>query len=101
MCALEFAYEMGMMNIILEGDALIKKLQSREPDLSPIGTLISKAKLSISQFISCKFNHVIKINNEVAHLSTKYRSWISNECLWVDEVPNFIHNGVMYDLLNY
>ena len=44
-CALEFAYEMGMRNIILEGDALtvLKKLQIRESNLSPIETFISDA----------------------------------------------------------
>ena len=47
-CALEFAHEMGMRNIV-EGDALtvIKKLQTKESDLSPIGNIISKAKLKV------------------------------------------------------
>ena len=38
-CALEFAYEMGMRNIILEGE---KKLQIRKSNLSPIETFISE-----------------------------------------------------------
>ena len=62
---LEFAHEMGMRNIILEGDVLtvIKKLQAGESDLSPIGILTSEAKLRASLFNSCSFNHVRRTNN--------------------------------------
>ncbi|XWS37578.1 hypothetical protein CRYUN_Cryun19dG0056100 [Craigia yunnanensis] len=73
---------MGMKNIILEGDALtvINKLQTREHNLFPIETLIFEAKLRASQFISNKFNHVRRTNNEVTYLLAKYGSKISYEC---------------------
>ena len=101
-CALDFAQEMGLRNIILEGDRLtvIKKLQAREAAFSPIGILISEAKLRVSLFNSCNFNHVRRTNHEVAHLLTKYEIGISNELFWVEDVPNFIQNAIMYDRLN-
>ena len=101
-CALEFAHDMRMRNIIFEGDALIvtKKLQVREPDISPIGILNSKAKLRVSLFNSCSFNHMKRTNNKVAHLLVKYEIEISNEYFWIKEVPNFIQNVILYERLN-
>ena len=71
--ALHFAHELGMRNIILEEDVLTvtKKLQIKEHDLSPIGNLISEAKLKAFIFSSCRFKHV---KDQIMKLLTFYQS---------------------------
>ena len=58
-CALEFANQMGLLNVEIEGDALgiIKRLNCHDTDLSPIGNLIEEAKANtkLSLFHSCSF----------------------------------------------
>ena len=76
-CALEFANQMGLLNVEIEGDALgiIKRLNCHDTDLSPIGNLIEEAKCKLSLLHPCSFLHTIRGNNRVAHCLAKFGRW--------------------------
>ncbi|XVF63951.1 hypothetical protein PTKIN_Ptkin09bG0128000 [Pterospermum kingtungense] len=58
--ALEFVLELGLSNIILEGDALsiLKGLRGTGEDLSEIGPVLETAKQKMNIFASCNLSHV-------------------------------------------
>lgn len=58
--ALEFARDLGMRNVILEGDALgvIAAINGHSPDFSTIGNIIQDARDQCGEFQSCQIQHV-------------------------------------------
>ncbi|XVF08671.1 hypothetical protein REPUB_Repub07fG0022900 [Reevesia pubescens] len=58
--AAEFAPDIGLQHVIIEGDSLgvIRKIASEDTDLSPIGLIVDEAWARIKQFHSCSFNHI-------------------------------------------
>ncbi|XWS36260.1 hypothetical protein CRYUN_Cryun20dG0070200 [Craigia yunnanensis] len=86
------AQDMGFYNVEIEGDALgiIKKLQGKENDLSPIGTLMEEAKARARRFHFCKFLHTGRMGNMVAHRLAKYGLELKEERFWVDDCLDFV-----------
>ena len=70
--ALDFALNMGFKEIEVEADALVilKKLQTMEIDLSPIGTIVDEARSKGAKFTTCIFMH--SIGNVEAHTLAKH-----------------------------
>ena len=67
--ALEFAAEIGVNKVILEGDSsiLIKALQGRNHSLAQFGHIAEDVKYIASCLQHCMFSHVLRHCNKVAH----------------------------------
>ncbi|XWS63255.1 hypothetical protein CRYUN_Cryun06bG0079500 [Craigia yunnanensis] len=73
-CSIILAQQMGFYNVEIEGDALgvIKKIQGKEVDMSPIGTLIEEARVRKRSFQFNKFTYIGRLGNMVAHMLAKH-----------------------------
>ena len=67
--AAEFALEVGINKVVLEGDSGIvyKDLNNNGPSLALHGHLIQDVKASIPLFTCICFSHVGQLGNKVAH----------------------------------
>ena len=85
-CALEFAIEIAVHRVILEGDStiLINELQSTNHSLAHFGHLAEDVKYLTSCFQKCMFSHVRKHCNKVAH-SLARRAL--KHLVWMEDVP--------------
>ncbi|XVE52617.1 hypothetical protein DITRI_Ditri02bG0136100 [Diplodiscus trichospermus] len=88
---------MGFSAIELEGDALtiIKKLLSNDHDLSHIRIIIEDGKLMLDSFVSCKVMHIGCEGNRVAHHLAKFGLDVSDDHIWMEEAPSFVHDSVI------
>ncbi|XVF29969.1 hypothetical protein REPUB_Repub16aG0017000 [Reevesia pubescens] len=90
--ALNFAHELGMTKIVLEGDSLtiIKKLQqSLEQDLSPVGNLIDEARQKMHAFRYCCSIHTKRQGNLAAHTLAQQGLRVDEEMYWVEDFPDY------------
>ncbi|OMO94270.1 hypothetical protein COLO4_16438 [Corchorus olitorius] len=87
--AITWARDMCFRNIVLEGDALtiIRKVNAPTINLSPIGPYTVELKFPGSLFVSCLFIHVLKDGNEIAHALATLGSSLSEDMVWIEEVP--------------
>ncbi|XVE84650.1 hypothetical protein DITRI_Ditri17bG0029900 [Diplodiscus trichospermus] len=97
--ALDFASNMGYCNFELEGDALtiIRKLQSNTLDLSHIWIIIEDGKLKLDSFTSCKIMHTAREGKWVAHHLAKFGLNVSEDHVWMEDIPNFVIDSVIMD----
>ena len=98
--ATEFALEIGINQVIIEGDfeVIYKVLTNLGPSLALHGHLIFDVLQLVNAFSLVNFTHVCRIGNNVAHnlarraISTPYIN------VWMDEVPPNILQFVQVDL---
>ena len=67
--ALEFAWEIGINDVILEGDSSLVHLALKrgEHSLSPFGLLVEDIKVSSASFRTLLYSHTKREGNKVAH----------------------------------
>ncbi|XWS36443.1 hypothetical protein CRYUN_Cryun20dG0086400 [Craigia yunnanensis] len=97
-CSILLAQQMGFYNVENEGDALgvIKKIQEKEADMSPIGVLIEEARVRKSlQF--CKFTHIGRLGNMVAHMLAKHGLELEEDRFWMEDCPDFVKDFILND----
>ena len=100
--ALEFAFNLGFQNAILEGDSLglIKALKTEDHNLSPLGLLVKDVKLAANNFVSLSYSHIKRNGNIVAHNLAKHAIRIPNFQVWMEDVPShvvlFLHLDVVH-----
>ncbi|XWS46575.1 hypothetical protein CRYUN_Cryun14cG0079900 [Craigia yunnanensis] len=82
--ALDFTLNMDFREIEVEADALLilKKLQTMEIDLSPIGTIVDEARSEGAKFTTCIFMHTKRIGNVEAHTLAKHDLGFHEEIFW-------------------
>lgn len=80
--ALVFAKNSGFQKIEVVSDclSLIHKVQSSGFDRSSIGSIVRDIKIRASMFLSCKFKHVNRCSNEVAHVLAKSAEHDAGSC---------------------
>ncbi|XWS60195.1 hypothetical protein CRYUN_Cryun07bG0014700 [Craigia yunnanensis] len=74
------------------GDALrvIKKIQGKEANMSPIGALIEEARVRKVSLQFCKFTHIGRLGNMVAHMLAKHGLELEEYRFWVEDCPDFV-----------
>ncbi|XVF82801.1 hypothetical protein PTKIN_Ptkin16aG0079000 [Pterospermum kingtungense] len=94
--ALNFAKDLGLSNIILEGDAsnIITAINSSQLDLSPIGNLIEEVRAICKDFRACQTRHVKREANMAAHTLAKEALIVRTPVFWVEECPECIRTIV-------
>jgi ribonuclease HI len=94
--AVEFCCDLGLWNILLEGDALeiVNALLLDDPSWSRYGHLIDDTKLLLQRFCSWEVQHVKRGANMAAHSLAKGALRQSLEQIWLEDSPVFIHDIV-------
>ena len=87
--ALLFAGEIGVDNIILEGDSsnVIKALQGEEQSLLASGLLIEDVKLLSGCFSKLLYFHTKRDGNKLAHSLARCVVNVSSFLVWSESIP--------------
>ena len=92
--ALELAADIGLDNVIVEGDSLVvpQALKSKVVGLAAYGLLIRDAFSLAGNFSEVSYSHRKREGNKVAHGLAKL-AVNSAECvIWMEEVPPTIYH---------
>ena len=84
--ALNFATELGISSIVMEGDSEIvfKALVSEDTSFADHGHLVEEEKLLSTLFSFCSFSHVKRQDNSAAHHLARH---VSSQLVWMKDVP--------------
>jgi hypothetical protein len=95
--AVIFCKDVGLRDVIMEGDALnvVKEINSAPPYLSRLGHFVEAIKKEFDSFNSIFFIHVSKDLNSATHILAKEASRLCLDHVWLEETPNCIHNVVI------
>ena len=97
-----FAWDLGLKNIVAEGDSLTV-VQALKGSISP-AISIQKVTEGISwwlkKFDSWKILHARRSSNTAAHSMAKEANSILDSVIWVEESPPFIMDQLLYDVMS-
>ena len=98
--ALEFAADIGLDNVILEGDSKVvtQALETKDVGLAAFGLLIRDACTLAGNFSDVSYSHTKRKSNKVAHSLVKLATNLANCVIWMEEVPPSIYHFVRADL---
>ena len=87
--ALQFAKDLRLSSIVLEGDSkiAIDGLMSEEYSLAEYGHLLDEAKDIAKQLVEVEFNHVQRQANKAAHNIARHTRHVSKFSTWMEDVP--------------
>ena len=100
--ALQFAFDLGFQNAILEGHllGLIKALKTEDHNMSSWGLLVEDVKLVANSFVSLSYSHIKRNGNSVAHNLAKHVIRIPDFQIWIEDVPShvvsFLHSDIVH-----
>ncbi|XVF30550.1 hypothetical protein REPUB_Repub16aG0067600 [Reevesia pubescens] len=89
----EFAKNLGLPKVILEGDALsiIKKLSAADPDFSPIGPIVDEAKAMMHQFHASVLVQILARQGLLPEFDQ----------FWIEEFPESVSHYVQTDVNSF
>ena len=98
--ALEFAADIGLDNVILEGDSKVvtQALETKDVGLAAFGLLIRDACTLAGNFSDVSYSHTKRKSNKVAHSLVKLATNLADCVIWMEEVPPSIYHFVQADL---
>ena len=87
--ALQFAKDIGLSSIILEGDSkiAIDGLKSMNSFLNEYVHLLVEAKEVADQMDAVEFQHVPRQANKSAHNIARHAKYVSEFTVWMEDVP--------------
>ena len=96
------ARDIGIQDIILEGDSLIIYNALCGTSLPPSSVaLIVLGMLDVcKEFRRIEFSHVKRMGNRLAHLLAKYAIGINDFRVWMEENPYFLEQALLHDVLS-
>ena len=99
---LQLTWELGLREIIIEGDAqaVIKALQNPKTCPWPIQKVVEGAMLSSSCFKVWIASHVGRNGNEAVHLMAKMAKSLLDCKIWVDDTLPIIADQALQDVTN-
>nr|POE69038.1 hypothetical protein CFP56_76757 [Quercus suber] len=98
---LQFAWQLGISDLTIEGDALIifRTLNQNSSSVSAsIDAVITGIRLAVLEFHNVFFSHVKRSVNTPAHLLAKYAKGIVHQCMWMENCPSFIELAILHDV---
>ncbi|XP_042944727.1 uncharacterized protein LOC122278613 [Carya illinoinensis] len=93
--ATSFCAELGLSDIILEGDSLavVKVVQHREDSWSSSGVVLRDVKLLLSRTRHWSIQYVPREVNVLAHHLAKFGLTCSKECILIEDYPPCIQDS--------
>ena len=101
-CRVIFAWELGLREVIIEGDSqvVIHALSTEQPAPLSIQQLISGTKTWLPNFKSWKARFARRDCNKAAHLMARHAKEIEDCIILVEDTPPFIVPLVHYDVIS-
>ena len=98
--ALQFAKDLGLSSIVLEGDSkiTIDGLMGEDSSLAEYGHLIDEAKEIAKKLIEVEFNHVQRQANNVAHNIARHARHVSKFLVWMEDVHPHLFSVIQVNL---
>ena len=95
-----FSWELGLREIILEGDSQIvmNAIASQDPGPIQIQQLVTGIKSWVPKFRAWKTSFTHREGNKAAHLMAKHAKQIFECTIWVEDIPPIIISQVLNDI---
>ena len=99
----QFAKDMGITEVMVEGDSLIiqRALTELATPPSSVDAVIVGIKASCAKFHHIAFSHMRRQGNNPAHLLAKYAYGIDDCSIWIEESPCFIKQALIHDVMSF
>ena len=100
--ALEFGFEVGVTQAILEGDfeVIIKALVENESFVTSFDPMIQDAKVFSRSFNQLLYSHTRReVNKLIAHSFAKHYLNVSDCTVWMKDVPVIFYFVLRVDIL--
>ncbi|KAF5444910.1 hypothetical protein F2P56_034002 [Juglans regia] len=97
--ALQLCATMGIHSLIVESDCLmaIQVLNNDIPSDPMLDPLLCEIRKLLRVFVECKFQHIYRESNRVAHILARYAWNVENISMWNDCYPDFISQVIWLD----
>ena len=101
--SLLLANDLGVHDIVLEGDSMIihNALCERSPPPTSVAAVIMGIQDLCKDFRRIEFTHVRRQSNRLAHLLAKHASSIVDCIVWIEEIPCCIEQALIHDVLSF
>ena len=101
--AIEFALEIGLTKVIIEGnlDTIYRELNSTDSSLAMHSHVIQDIKFLVPSFVSYSFTHIHRQGNNVAHALARQAINSPNLIVQMEDVPPDIQYVVQADLASF
>ena len=98
--AVQFASELGLSNIALEGDShvLMQAIIHDRPFLSLDGLLIDDLRFNARCFNQLHYSYIRREGNMVAHRLARYTLNVLEFVVWMEDFPPQIVSAVLADI---
>ena len=98
--ALEFAQEMGLSDVVLEGDSslMMAALNSKYPSLASYGLLLQDTLSLSSVFSKLSYSHTKREGNTVAHNLAQLVINLPNCVIWIEDISSNVLSFYQADL---
>lgn len=92
----EFCWDLGIFDVILEGDSLIvtRALEGKGENWLRFGQIVEVTKLVLRSFRQWRISHVRREANGAAHGLAKEAIRTVMDKIWMEETPVYIFNIV-------
>jgi len=100
---LMFATDVGLQNVVLEGDSLvlINALCGTSSPPASVEPIVMGVMDLCREFRSIAFSHVSRQGNKPAHLLAKHASSVADFISWIEEDPYYIEQALIQDVLSF
>ena len=97
--SLQLAWDLGLQNVVLEGDSLVmvRALRGQSIPPSSVDSLCLGMQQISAEFHSVNFSHVRRQGNRPAHLLAKFALSLDDSCVWIGEYPPCIVQALIRD----
>ena len=95
-----FAKEVGIRDLVLEGDSLIVVQALKQVSNAPstVSSLIYGMLAECNEFRKVSFSHVKRQGNKPAHLLAKQALGLDDFSAWIEECPCFLEQALVHDV---
>ena len=97
--AMLFAKDMGIHDIVFEGDSLQVRNFLKGSSLVPpaVANVLEGIFFHLQLFHSFCFSHIKKAGNKPRHLLAHHTMFVSDFEAWVEETPSFLEAAIVFD----
>jgi hypothetical protein len=99
LCVGEFCCDLGLQNIILEGNSLqvVNVVKEKSPNWCRYGQLVANIQMVLSIRRSWQISHIHRVTNYTAHGLAKAAVKQIMDMIWIDEIPKGIRDVVIFE----